>query len=175
MTLNTHIYAHGRADHREVFAKGNQLIGAHEGIRFRDSDGTIMNEPDQGLPGWLMVEYRDGAPLRTEDDAALCDTYCDPDCDGEYHDVACYLEISLDTAYSYKDKLGGCGDMHARFVAALGAWLDGKGIRWSWKNEFTGEVHDGADGLGELGTGGAKASAWMAGTVLPAIAARFSG
>ena len=169
MTLDTHIYAHGPVDYREVFVKCNQLIGATEGTRFSDKDGTISNDPGQGLPGWLFVYYRKDAPLRTRDEAVAHDSDCEPGCDGEYHDVACYLEVSLDTAYGYSDDLGGCGDLHARFVAALGKWLEAKGSPWSWRNEFTGEVHVGADGLDELGTSGADARQWMNSSVLPAI------
>jgi hypothetical protein len=137
MTLDTRIYVEDRADYREVFAKCNQLIGATEQTRYRDENGTIMNEPGQGLPGWLMLRYRDDAPLIAEGESLAHGEYCDPDCDGTGHERQCWLRVSLDTAYSYSDSLGGCGDLHARFVAALGAWLDGKGIRWSWRNEFT--------------------------------------
>ena len=84
MTLDTRIYVHGPVDYREAFMKGNQLIGATEGTRFSDRGGTLMNEPDQGLPGWLMVNYRKDAPLRTKDEAAAHDADCEPDCDGEY-------------------------------------------------------------------------------------------
>ena len=87
--------------------------------------------------------------------------------------VACWLEVSLDTAYGYKDALGGCGDLHARFVANLGKWLDAKGAPWTWMNEFTGEVHAGTDGLDELGASGAEAQQSIAGTVLPALAAKL--
>jgi len=190
MTLDTRIYVHGPVDHREAFVKFNQLLGAHEGIRFRDEqdttyrdgewvtipDGpwTLMNEPDQGLPGWLMLHYRPGAALRVPADVAACDEDCDPDCTGTYHRKACWLEISIDTAYSYSGPAGGCGDLHARLVAEFGKWLDGKGVRWSWMNEFTGEVHWGYEGLEELGAGGLKALEWFSFDVMPAIAARFA-
>lgn len=155
MTLDTHIYVHDPIGYRNVFAKANQLIGATEATHFRDEDGTIMNEPDQRLPGWLMISYSPDALYRSDDAAAA------------------HLDISLDTAYGYQDELGGCGDLHARFVAALGAWLDSKGVRWSWKNEFTGEIHEGADRLDDLGAGGKQAQQWMIRTVIPALAAEL--
>ena len=191
MTLDTAIYVRGPVDHKALFLKCNQLIGATERTRSKDEQDTsyhegewiaapgnawtIMNEPGQGLPGWLMVHYRPGAPLHTAEDAARHDEDCEPDCDGDHYIRACWLRVSLDTAYSYSDAYGGCGDLHARFVAALGAWLDERKVPWSWKNEFTGEVHQGTEGLDDLGSRGAEAAAWVRKTVLPAIAAGLGG
>jgi hypothetical protein len=201
VTLNTRIFVLGQVDHRELFAKFNQLIGADEGTRFSDDqdqawhhfdgepagvgefvtppDGpwTIANDPEQGLCGWLMVHYRPGAPLVTDAQAAEHDEDCDDsegDCT-EWHDRACWLRISFDTAYSYTGPDGGCGDLHARLVAEFGKWLDDHGIPWQWQNEFTGEVFDRYDGLTELGKGGAEASDWFRNIVTPAIAAHMAG
>jgi hypothetical protein len=190
MTLDTRVYVHGPVDHRELFLRCNQLIGATERTRCEDKqdeeyrDGewvtvpggphTIMNEPDQGLPGWLMIHYRPGAPLRTEAQTGEHDSDCDGEDDCSWnHRRPCYAEVSIDTAYSYRDELGGSGDLHARFVAALGEWLDSKGIRWQWENEFTGEVFWGTERLGDLGKSGADAADWLRGTVLPALAGRM--
>ena len=170
MTLNTRIYVHGPIDYREVFAKCDQLIGANGGTRFRDEPGVISNEPDQGLCAWLDVHHGDGGPYLK--DPEPCDEYCEPGCDFP-HDPACWLVASFDTAYSYHGADGGCGDLHARIVAELGRWLDSKGITWSWRNEFTGDIHQGYDGLTDLGAGGLEALEWFATEVLPAIAARF--
>jgi hypothetical protein len=134
---------------------------------------NISNEIGQGLPAILDIKYRPGAPLRAE--AASHDEDCDEECSGNYHDRACWLDIDFDTAYGYKDERGwGCGDLHAALVAELGEWLDAKGVRWEWRNEFTGEVHGGGDRyarLIDLGVGGFEASAWFRTTVMPAIAA----
>jgi hypothetical protein len=172
MTLDTRIYVLGEVDHREVFAKCNALIGAHENVKRSDDGAALMNEPDQGLPGWLMVYYGPDGALRPEPEG--CDKWCDEDCDGD-HQPACWLEVSLDTTYGYQDELGGCGDLHARFTAALGRWLNERGVPWAWMNEFTGEIHQGDEGLDELGKGALAAAAWMHGSVLPAIAARIAG
>lgn len=178
MTLSTYVYVRDQVDYREVFAITNQLIGAHEGVRFMDrkhEDGSrcISNNPDQGLCAWLLVTYNPAGPLTTPEQAAQHDDYCEPDCDGDHYDRACWLKVNLDTVYSYHGPDGGCGDLHARVVAELGQWLDGKGIRWEWRNEFTGEVHQGYDGLAELGSGGAEASDWFRNIAAPAIAARI--
>jgi hypothetical protein len=188
MTLDTRVYVQGRIDYREVFVKCNQLIGAHEGIKFTDEpvadwkdgeripgpeDGewTIWNKPGQGLCALLDISYRRADPLREADEHAK---YCDGDTDDCFAPcgVPCWLEVSFDTAYGYKGDGGeGCGDLHARLVAELGQWLDGKGIRWQWRNEFTSEVHSGYERLIDLCSSGFEASAWFRTTVAPAIAA----
>ena len=184
MTLDTHVYVLDPVDHRALFAKCNSLIGATEGTRSTDEqdtdwrDGehvavpgnpwTIANEPDQGLKAWLMIHYRPDGPLHPEtshwDD-------CDPACDYLPHLTPRYLEVSFDTAYGYRGREGGVGDLHAWLVLETGRWLNERGVRWQWRNEFTGDVFDGADGLESLCTLGAEASAWMREKVLPAILA----
>jgi hypothetical protein len=69
----------------------------------------------------------------------------DEDSAGADRQQACWLDVDFDTGYGHRDAQGGCGELHARLVAQLGRRLDSKGIAWSWKNEFSGEVHDGPD------------------------------
>jgi hypothetical protein len=161
----------------------------HKGERFVEPGNpwTMMTVPGQGLAAWLMLHYRQDAPLRTSAEAEAHDEDCnlpgseyyDPEadlCDGSWHRTACWLEISFDTAYSYRDEQGrGCGDLHASLIADLGRWLDERGVRWSWKNEFTGDVHTGYDRLIELCSGGFEASAWFRTSVLPAIEQEIGG
>lgn len=172
MTLDTCVYLHDRIDYREVFVRCNQLIGADEGTRFTDKDGSISNSPGQGLCAWLYVYHKGEAPLLR---AGEHSRYCEPDEPGEddMPHSTCFphwLSVSFDTAYGYKGPDGGCGDLHARLVAELGQWLDGKGVAWSWLNEFTGTVHQGYDGLTELAGDGARASEWYRDIAAPAIA-----
>ena len=176
MTLDTRIYVHGPVDRRELFVKCNQIIGAHEGVRFREDDDSIRNEPSQGLDAWLWIYARPEGPLVTPEQAAAHNE----DCEGEdncswAHDRACWAKVSFDTAYSYQGPEGGCGDLHTRYVADLGQWLDGKGIRWQWQNEFTGELHWGFEGLEQLGSGGVQAEDWFRNIAAPAIAAHIAG
>lgn len=148
------------------------------------SPWTISNEPCQNLPAWLFVHYRPGAPLRTAEQSAEhdeeictlpgCGWWTEGEseaCDGKWHPPACWLSVDFDTAYGYKHNGMGCGDLHAVLVAELGKWLDARSVRWSWKNEYTGEVHDSAEKLIELVSGGFEASAWFQTTALPAILA----
>ena len=109
----------------------------------------------------------------------MCGFKNDPDEERyHYHPRACWADIDFDTAYGYRDAAGrGCGDLHALLVAEVGNWLDERGVRWEWRNEFTSEVHGGGDRyirLVDIARGGFEASAWMRTTVLPAIAAHIA-
>jgi hypothetical protein len=168
MTLDTRVYVRGPVDHKALFVKCNQLIGAHEGVKFSDKDGCISNAPAQGLDAWLIINY--GSPLRDGTCPRMPHEPDDDDDCWQNHKPACYADVSFDTAYSYSGPDGGCGDLHARIIAELGHWLDTRGLAWSWKNEFTGEVHERYAGLTELGTGGAEASDWYRNFAAPAIA-----
>ncbi|TQF04784.1 hypothetical protein E6W39_24350 [Kitasatospora acidiphila] len=192
MTLDTRIFVLDQIDPQEVFQHCRELLGCTDSHRWTDETWsansghwTLSNTPGQGLPAWLMLFYRPGTPLRTSEQAAEHDEgICNlPDCswydeeagacDGSDHLPACWLTVSFDTAYGYSDERGyGCGDLHAELVARLGQWLDARGIRWSWQNEFTGEIHASYERLLDLASGGFEASAWFRTTVLPAIEAR---
>lgn len=204
MTLDTRVYVLDRISYREVFTKCAQLLGVTEEHRIEDEQDktwangerfiepsnpwTIMTAPMQGLPAWLMLHYRQGMPYRTEAEAVAHDedicnlpgvSWYDEEsgsCDGSGHTPASWLEISFDTAYSYSDEQGrGCGDLHASLVAQLGQWLAERNVRWLWQNEFTGEVHSGAERLIDLCSGGFEASAWFRTTVLSAIEREIGG
>lgn len=204
MTLDTRIYVLDQVDPHEVFRFCRELIGATDSNTFTDKQDstwrkgesfvepanpwTISNNPGQGLPAWLMLYYRPEAPLRTPEQAAehdedICNLpgqdWYDPEegpCDGIHpFSRACWLAVSFDTAYGYRDDRGyGCGDLHDEYVAKLGQWLDERGVRWEWMNEFTGEIHTGYSRLVDLASGGFEASAWFRTTVLPAIAAEVA-
>lgn len=51
----------------------------------------------------------------------------------------------------------------------------GRGVRWEWQNEFTGEIHTGYSRLVDLSSGGFEASSWFRSSVLPVIAAEAGG
>lgn len=154
-----------------------------------DNAWTWMNEGMQGLPAWLMIRHRNGEPYRTPEQSVshAYDGYCnypgndyfdanEPVCAKTEHDPACWAEVDLDTAYGYRGPNGiGCGDLHALIVAALGQQLTANGIRWKWRNEFTGEIHDDPARLIDLVSGGFEASAWFTTSVMPVISAITSG
>jgi len=189
MTLSTNIYILDQADPREVFRFCQGLLTKYDEQRRTPDQQTWNDEPagawrgdgvrsiantiGQGLPGILDISYRADGPLRTVEQAEACDEDCEPGCDkGQHYYRACWLDIDFDTAYGYKQGGMGCGDLHAALVGELGQWLDAQGIRWEWRNEFTGDVHGGPDRyvrLVDLASGGFEATAWFQSTVLPAI------
>lgn len=156
MTLSTDIYVLDKIDPMEVFNYCNtELLGVTE-PRFSDGESTwdkgtrrIMNAPGQGLNAWLTVSASlDGSPLHRED------VYEDDDDleDGPYlMSPKTYLTINFDTGYSYKDEYGGCETLHRRYIENLHDWLSEKGIAIRWRDEFTGDIHDGLNGLKGFG------------------------
>ncbi len=188
MTLSTNIYVLDPTDVREAFRFCQGMLTKYDDQRrspdqqiWSDSELTwggtgrrsMANRIGQDLPGILDITYREGGPLRTAEQAEQHDEDCDEDCDREYHNRACFLDIDFDTAYGAKFEGGmGCGDLHAALVAELGQWLDAKGVRWEWRNEFTGDVHGGEDRyvrLIDLCRGGFEATSWYQHSVLPAL------
>jgi hypothetical protein len=123
------------------------------------------NIPDQGLPAWLLMDFRRDRPLTYVWDADACDEDCeeeDEPCDRVHsHRRACWLKLDFDTSYSFNDSWGwGCADLHAALISELGLWLDARGVRWEWVNEFTGEVWGGEDRDALLAFGQNGANEW---------------
>lgn len=186
MTLSTHVYVLDEIDPRRVFVRCQQLLQKYDDGQHRPPEAQksseragwsgdyrlFANSMDQGLPALLDVSYRPGAALTPEDPG--CDEDCDEDCSRTYHARVCWLYIDFDTTYSYRDERGwGCGDLHAAMLGELGQWLDAQGVKWEWRNEFSGDVWGGDDRyvrLVDLGKGGAEAGAWFRNVALPAIA-----
>ena len=167
MTLSTYLYVHDPIDIDDLWAEANRIIGAVNPL-FDDDDKYSAdglrcrsNRPGQGFCAWLLVTYATGGIFPSE----TCDEDCESPCTAS-HEPAHSARVNLDTAYSYSDANGGCGALHARLVARLGAWLDQQGTRWSWQNEFTGEIHQGYDGLEDLDGKGQNAAAWLADVML---------
>jgi len=145
---------------------------------------TMETVIGQGLPAWTMVHYRPGGEYRTEAGALAHDTeicnvpgavYYDADepvCDGSHHDPACRLMVDMDTAYGFHGPGGmGCSALHGVMIVRLGTMLAERGVPWQWRNEYTGELHSGFDGLDGLLHVGDEANAWFEGIALPAIMA----
>ncbi len=196
MTLSTNIYVLDPVDVKEMFHFCQGLLTRYDEPlhrppaeqRWRDRpsqrwNGTewvedpdlrsISNEIGQVLPGILDIDYRASGPLREAQ--TECDEGCDPDdCSGRYHARACFADVDFDTAYSSKFSFGGCSQLHALLVSNLGQWLDGRGVRWEWRTEYTGEVFGGDERYTSLTTlldSGVKAMEWFNDVVLPAIPA----
>lgn len=194
MTLSTNIYVLDEVSPHELFRHCQTLLSKYDEFgrtwrqmacsdKPRDSyfgrpgDWNISNDIGQGLPAILDITYRQNEPLITPEMAAAHTKWCEDDCTDERHDEPCWLDIDFDTAYGYKSKGMGCGDLHAALVSDVGQWLDKRKVRWSWRNEFTGEIHGGEDRyerLVDLLSGGFEATAWFQTTALPAILAHVA-
>lgn len=171
MTLSTDIYIIDEVDPHKVFDFCNKvLLGTNtpittEGPSKWDNDQEVIhlnNEPGQGLDAWLMAKYRKGGlPLYTEDEY---DSYED---ESWMVSPACYMKLDFDTAYGYQDEYGGCENLHGRYIVALYNWLLEQNVRMKWKNEFTGEIYDGMDGLESFLAAGDEANEWFRNTVQP--------
>lgn len=186
MTLNTAIYIHQPIDPRPLFAYINaELLNTGPDNLTEDVDMSAQfdwyapgswqlgNVWGQGYAAALKVNYR-------RDGELLHDGSCDEDCAEVYahrlpcqeeeHHPAHYVRVNLDTSYGYSDEHGdGAGRLHARLVAHIGSWLTTRGVTWSWRNEFTGDIYRGTDGLDTLMGDGEDARAWLT-SILPLLA-----
>lgn len=154
MTLSTDIYVLDKVDPMEVFNYCNSELLHVDNPRFSDeesswSKGTrrIMNAPGQGLNAWLSVSASlEGGPLHPED------VWETEDLEEPYlMSPKSYLTVNFDTGYSYSDEFGGCETLHRRYIENLYDYFAEKGIKIKWRDEFTGEIHDGLDGLDGFG------------------------
>jgi hypothetical protein len=173
MTLSTYMLVLDPTDVEALYAEANRLVAGDAEVRVNRAPGEIHNAGGQGLPAWLEVTYGVDGPLDVE---------LDPD--EEEEDGTPYqrwpqphaIRIKWDTSYGYRDPNGrNCNDLHAAYIVAIGRWLDKRGIRWCWHNEYTGEWFDGAAGLETLSKAGAEAQDWFLNMALPAITAHIAG
>lgn len=192
MTLSTNVYVLDPVDVPEMFRFCQELLTRYdepdhrtpaqqkwndeESSTYHDQEDQtgvrrMANRIGQGLPAILDVTYRKGGPLRSTDIGHS--EWCEDDCDGE-HARPCFADVDFDTAYSSRFSFGGCSELHALLVSNLGEWLDERGVRWEWRNEYTGDVHGGEErytALAGLLNSGDEAMDWFRNVVVPAIPA----
>ena len=181
MTLNTAIFldgAHGRTVAREVYDFFNTLLGPRQDGRptaMHDeqmpwvSDGvrSFGNQLGQGLPAILEVSFRDNAPLATAEQATEHTEDCEWDIKEGIscawnHPVACGILTTLDTAYGYSDAYGGCSVLHARYIVDFyNNFVLPRGLSMRWKNEYSGKINEGINGIEEFLDGGDEAYEWF--------------
>ena len=189
MTLSTDIYVQGDVPARDVFEFVlAQLLEFDEAMRPRDEviehtgPKSFGSRLGQGLPAILSVYHEPNGECRTVEQAAehdeeICNlptsSWVDQDsvmCDGSSHEPACHIEVNLDTAYGFRGPNGmRCSDLHAVMIVRLGRWLAERSVPYAWRNEYTGEIHQGDDGIEELLSAGVDADRWFDNTAMPAI------
>jgi len=183
MTLSTNVWVLDPIDFAQVWTVAQMLVKRYsrDGIEpvwkdeARDIGRARSNEPGQGLCAWLLARYSD-TPDPLHDGTVKHDEDCDDPCTSSWCVRSAqryWVELDFDTAYGYVGAGGAsAGDLHATILDQLGTFLDRQGVRWSWQNEFTGDIYRGHDGLATLGSSAREARNWFVGEVLPAILAR---
>ena len=158
MTLSTDIYLRNPLDPEFVFRRCQALIAAYDlrqrsihAYRVVTTPNSIGNAPWQNLPAWLTVYHNNGSLIVPDLDNYVPDDPDDPDISPSH-----YVRVNFDTAYGYTYEsetiqFNGASDLHAALISRLGLWLHNQNILWSWRNEFTGLIHDGYAGLGSFG------------------------
>lgn len=182
MTLNTRVAVREPVPLQELFMQCRTLIGAEDDKWQwedrenwnKDGSRTLGMKGWQGLPGWLMIDYRPDGPLRAKDNEPYFpeDGDEEPETDPEQIRPACAYEVSLDTGYSYRGANGdSCTQLHCRFILGLAAWLDERGYSCRWQNEYAGTWHDpdNENAFKEFLGGGESAMSWFGNVVMPAI------
>jgi hypothetical protein len=165
MTLSTDMLVLDPTDVEALYSEANRLVAAGIEVRVNRAAGEIHNAPGQGLPAWLEVTYGIDGPLDVELDADEVEEDGTP---YQRWPQPHAIRINWDTSYTYRDSQGRtCDDLHAAYIVTLGRWLDERGVRWCWHNEYTGEWFDGATGLETLSEAGAKAQDWFQSMALP--------
>lgn len=170
MPLITTIYVLDKVDPKEVFDFCNSLMGAEHPAFTKTHDEwdpagivSLDNAPSQGLPAWLMSNYRENRPLNR------VDIYEDSENPTMITSPACWMELSFDTGYAYRDTFGGCTELHARYIVSLHGWLNERNVAMAWKNRFSGMIHSGIQGLEEFFEGGDRATEWFNNSVIPVV------
>lgn len=181
MTLNTQVWLKGPIDSEEAFTLALDAI-CQAAERPQDAKSAkVFREPNQistragqGLPAWLWLD-RDpnGGALYTDDQYDTNDVGSP---DRPYlTNFACAVSFSWDTAYSSREGANGdvdCDLLHARALVYVHGHLP-PGVTLKWRNEYTGDVFDGVDGLESLIESGADAQNWFWTVAAPVIAAHL--
>lgn len=144
MTLSTNIAIVDPVPPKDLFDYCRSLIGG-KNARMEHSapspwgSGTYMTVPGQGLHAWTFVHYALDGPLILEDEATIAGYRED---DPSYQPPPCnqhLIRVDFDTGYGYQENGAGCSDLHAWLIVKVGEWLDERGARWWWEDEFNGQ------------------------------------
>ena len=177
MTLSTLVAITAPVDATEIHAWANRELLRAPDAEHSVGSGEIANAPGQGLDAWLITRHNDGAPINWRQILYVPDEKPDYEDDDDYARecaradamAEAWAVLDFDTAYGYVSDGKDCGGLHAEYIARICQKVGPEHVRW--QNEFTGEWHDGLDGLADLGRGAAQAVDWFHTTALPAIIA----
>ncbi len=145
MTLDTLIQILDPVDPHEVFRTCGGFVGVSGEHAVDEGDWTwgaepetdirsVRTRPNQGLPARVEVLYRPGAPLRAPGQTG----------EGIEESVEpCHAAVAFQSSGDERRVA-----VHVDLVTRLGAWLDERAVRWSWKCDGT--VYGGADKYARL-------------------------
>jgi hypothetical protein len=153
----TKVGLRGDVDARDLFLWINTHLLNAESPLFVEhgpsvsGDCSFRNRPGQGFSAWLDVTHRNGEEIVYLPEDTTGWDQDDIDYHSEYP-TGVRAMASFDTAYGYRGPNGeGCSMLHAAFIAALiERYASPRGLSVVWQNEFTGEWHEGTDGLNEF-------------------------
>lgn len=175
MSRVTTVFILQKTDPKEVFDFCNSLMGA-ENPRVKNTSNergyiSYANEWDQGLPALMSVlahEERDVNPEAYYDELYEEDFIDCDDPEPRMMEPACAISLSFDTTYGYRDEFGGVDNLHGRYIIALHDWLAEKGISLKWKEEYTGDIHDGLNNIDRM-IGNEKSSVFYNEIFMPTV------
>lgn len=198
MTLDTNVAIGGGAINvQEVFlicrAMVNTPVGTAPLTDWSIGNGPgikhLSNPGGTGADAWLITWYGADGPIPphtctdgcylddpeyAEDGESRCMDARSRDKGDPRHSGWASMMLSFDTAYGHRGPNGeGCADLHRKYIEVLHAHVTRKGLLLKWRNEFTGEWHDGLDGLDKFASNGTDAQEWFRNLALPAISGGF--
>ncbi|MBF4603724.1 hypothetical protein [Curtobacterium sp. VKM Ac-2884] len=182
MTLNTRVRIKSPVNARALHDWANQELLKVKNPQFDVRETSIANAPGQGFAAWLITEHNGGKPFEFQPSLPVGSDFWNEFPDELANERAHfdaepggYVDLTFDTAYSFRDDRGrGCADLHADYIVRTAAHAAELGVQIAWNNEFTGQWHDGIDGLDQFAGNGVDAQRWFFGTALPAIAAQVA-
>jgi len=182
MTLNTRVRFKNPVNARALHDWANQDL-----LKAKDPDldvreKSIVNAPGQGFAAWLITEHNLGRPFEFESSLPLDSDFWNefPDELGNERaqfeaEPVGYVDLTFDTSYGFRDDHGrGCSELHAGYVVRVAAHAAELGVGIAWNNEFTGEWHDGIEGLDQFADNGKDAQDWFRNVAAPAVAAHIN-
>ena len=172
MTLATDIYIKTRLTHKEVYDFFQQQIGSRSDGLFVLAEDTIAEDGTrclrsvygQGLPSELEVYYAAGGKILADWREEWLE---DDDIRLPIHNI----RVSLDSAFSYSDSLGGCTELHARLIIDFyRAVLEPRGEHLYWNNEYSDMLSRDFNGMADFLDAGDEKVQWFKNSVMPMIA-----
>lgn len=125
MTLTTYVAVIDPVNPRTVLDALTEMVGGDPATVKRtqwDDERSVRlgNTAMQGLDALCWVRYSEDGPLMRDEDE-----------DGP----ACCVQLAFDLPYSVAEERA------PAMFAKITAWLDERGLRWLWRDDYRGDWH----------------------------------